>query len=140
MCLIINHRNLKTVTTHKEGKPSNDKTVYKVLIHNNSGKIFSPWRRFRITLNELLVDTSPIKIQKVETSRIVTSGYFHSYTNKNKAISIAKEFNDRFTNLKRTSIFKAIVHKVIIPEGAKYYEGTSNDICSNKIIVTSDTL
>lgn len=124
MCLIINHRNLKTARK--------EITVYKVLLEDSNGVLHAPYRVNTIyKQNKHYKDTKDSVITKdSKGKRTVTAGFIHSCVSKNKAQQFVKLLGERKWTPK---IFKAT-----IPIGSKYYEGTKQDICSKSIIILEE--
>lgn len=144
MCLVINHRNLKTVPTHKDGDESNDKVVYKVLLEKE-GKFISPVRKHPYTLDCDTVDGEEADIKKIKKKgtpeyRIVGKGFLHSMRTIQAAQAYATKVQDQVAKLKNLSSWTVVIHKAIIPEGTKYYEGRNSDICSKTLRVLSEVI
>lgn len=140
MCLIIAHRNLKTIPTHKEGEPRRDRKVYKVLLFDGETYVSPFVKPFKWMLGEVITDLQEpdiraIKMRGVIHHRIVRKGFFHAYTNlKSASDKITKLLSDKFTQKYLNATGKSLVVKeAIIPEGTKYYEGTNGDICAKSL-------
>lgn len=85
MCLRIAHRNLKMIPTHKEGEPSKDRKVYKILLFDGKTYISPFVKLFEWTLDEVITDQQEPDIKTLKDRRIsyrvVGKGFFHAYTN-----------------------------------------------------------
>jgi hypothetical protein len=116
-----------------------DIEVYKILRDDLS----SPSQEFKYEQNKLYstedeekfidyidIDISDELSNKKVTYLKISKGFFHSYMLKKYSVNMMVYFS-YFDNTNRR-LFKAI-----IPKGAKYYIGDV-DICSNKIIITSE--
>ena len=144
MCLIINHRNLKTVPIHKEGSESNDKVVYKILLAKE-GKYISPYRKHSYQLDCDTVDEEEADIKKIKEKnkpefRVVGKGFLHSIRTLQAAQVQATKIQNQIAGLKNLSSWTLEIHKAIIPEGTKYYEGRNSDICSKTLRVLSEVI
>lgn len=131
MCLKIAHRNLKTVPIHKEGKSSNERKVYKVLVVKEE-KFYSPFCNFKWTLGVTYEDPNKPDVKTVKsghrgTYRMVGKGFFHTFTNIKEASKLAEYLANKYP--KHT----IVIHEAIIPEGTKYYEGTCGDLCTKSL-------
>lgn len=130
MCLIINHRNLKTATK--------DIIVYKMLLKDFRGRICSPFRFSKYKFNELKVDDVPADIQKNKKGyRVVTKGFLHAYRTADTA---TKAIEDYTTRNKIPDKHSLVIHKAIIPAGTKYYEGKWQDICAKALTVLEESI
>lgn len=141
MCLIIAHRNLKTIPTHKEGEPCRDRKVYKILLFDGEAYTSPFVKPFKWTLGEVITDPQEPNIQTVKSKkrgwnyRIVREGFFHAYTNPKSASDkvvclLAEEITQKYLSRTRQSL---VIKEAIIPEGTKYYEGTKRDICAKSL-------
>lgn len=140
MCLKIAHRNLKTVPTHKEGEPSKDKKVYKILLTDGEN-FYSPLCKFKWALETVVTDPVEPKIVSVKPKhgvsyRLVTKGFFHAFTVLETVVSRARwlaESENSKTFFSKYPKYSIVIHEAIIPEGTKYYEGTDGDICAKSL-------
>lgn len=66
MCLIIAHRNLKTIPTHKEGEPRRDRKVYKVLLFDGETYVFPFVKPFKWMLGEVITDLQEPDIRAIK--------------------------------------------------------------------------
>lgn len=144
MCLIINHRNLKTVPIHKEGNKSNDKVVYKILLAKE-GKYVSPCRAHFYELDCDTVDGEEADIKKIKRKnspefRVVGKGFLHSMRTIGGARIYAEKIEKQVARFRGLSSWTVEIHKAIIPEGTKYYEGKNSDICSKTLRVLSEVI
>lgn len=139
MCLRIAHRNLKTVPTHKEGEPSKDRKVYKILLFDGKTYVSPFVKPFEWILEEVITDSQESDIQTVKrrgtSYRIVRKGFFHAYTNlKSASNKMMRLLSDKVTQKYLSTTGKSLVIKeALIPEGTKYYEGTNGDICAKSL-------
>ena len=132
MCLITSH------FYHKENSKHNvkclvakeDILVYKCL-DCEDGVYCTPFRYMPIVFtkgkyvyNKVNMGES-VRYCKKDEGAYVYSGV-HAYITKDKAIKVAKEFN----NTNGTSM-----HYAVIPKGSNFYVGQSDDIASNNLIV-----
>ena len=123
---------------HKENSKHNvkclvakeDILVYKCL-DCEDGVYCTPFRympivfiRGKYVYNKVNMDES-VAHRKKDEGAYVYSG-IHAYIAKDKAIKVAKEFN----NTNGTSM-----HYAVIPKGSNFYVGQSDDIASNNLIV-----
>ena len=123
---------------HKENSKHNvkclvakeDILVYKCL-DCNDGEYCTPFQYMPIVFtkgkyvyNKVNMGES-VRYCKKDEGAYVYSG-IHAYITKDKAIKVAKEFN----NTNGTSM-----HYAVIPKGSNFYVGQSDDIASNNLIV-----
>lgn len=137
MCLIIAHRNLKTIPTHKEGCPSKDRKVYKVFLAAGN-KYYSPYCKFKWDLDTVIEDPCEAEVKTIKRKskpsfRIALKGFFHAFTNVENASKLAREFIEKNKELLARKAWSIVILEAIIPEGAKYYEGVKGDICSKSM-------
>lgn len=139
MCLRIAHRNLKTIPTHKEGEPSKDRKVYKILLFDGKTYVSPFVKPFEWALDEVITDQQEPDIKTLKNKRtsyrVVSKGFFHAYTSI-RAVSekMHSLLLDKTTQRYLTRTGKSLVVKeAIIPEGTKYYEGTCGDICAKSL-------
>lgn len=138
MCLVVKNK------WHKEGKPliaEEDFVVFKVLHHNDYGMIVTPFRFCEINfVKGKRVMTSKIKITQ---TRSWTSGYHYHIR---WACSQGLHALLKLPSYHELHLFSIgignnmLVHKAIIPKGAKYFIGTDGDIVSDKMIIYEKTL
>ena len=111
-----------------------DKVVYKVLLKQSDGTLYSPFMDSEYKLNKLYKE--PFIKQFFGTKQCLhkTFGPFwihsHQYFESAKLLVYNKKICENVYNI---SVFKAI-----IPKFTLYYEGIDGDICSKKIILIEE--
>ncbi len=132
MCLVINHRNLKTA--------AKDIVVYKMLLKTKSGELFAPFRvNFKYEQNKLIFDLQEADIKKDDKgNRIVGKGFIHAFRTIAKAKEGVEDYLSRYK--KRTEIngLTLCVYRAVIPKGTKFYEGKEWNICSKSIMILEE--
>lgn len=126
MCLIINHRNLKTA--------KKEISVFKILLKNPKGKYYSPFKHRPLKVNKEILDTEEPEIVKDKKTgvRTVGKGFYHSFMRRDEAMRILNLFKEKNKVPKNCTIG---VYDAIIPIGSKYYEGKYKDICSKSLMI-----
>lgn len=103
----------------------NDVHCYKVLIVKDDD-LCSPYKQYnKWIINELTEDKRPIiKNKKRAGYKVITKGFFHTYSN----LSRAKHFLERYT--KKNKQYKVFIYKAIIPANSRYYSDNCGQYCS----------
>lgn len=102
---------------------------YKILIPVN-GKLVTPYRDFIFNTNVVTKDEAEEHIGEIFGKTEVSSGYFHSFTTKERVLEEIKVIQRKAPKGTTIKVFK-----VIIPEGTLYYVGQRDDICSKALII-----
>ena len=122
-------------TEKRAKRAKHDIVVYKTLLLNSEEKNWMGlymYNMYKFPVGELIVNKEFIgSINKYKQFKLIEGGYFHAFTNKEKAITLKKLNYD-------VSPFCGHVIKTvecIIPKNALYY--TDGEACaSRKLIVT----
>lgn len=132
MCLYTKQEAPKVATEDIE--------CYKVLQKKDS-KWITPYRGYPVKFNEVM-EAEGRKTDNVlilNEFHEVNEGYFHACAN---SLGIYNTYRDVETAYKRQGKkipgFKTF--RAIIPKGSNYYVGARGDICSDKLIITEETM
>lgn len=108
---------------------NNNIECYKILI-SIDGKLITPYRDFIFGINTIVKDEAEEHISEVFGMTEVSSGFFHSFTTKERVLEEIETLQRKFPKGTKLKVFKAI-----IPKGSIYYVGQRSDMCSKALII-----
>lgn len=115
---------------------NNDISCYKILIPVG-GKLFTPYRDFLFTLNEVITDKVEVpELFPMWGSYLIEEGYFHSFQTLDEAKNKLLEIQAGLKKEKRKD--KPKIYHAIIPAGTSYFLGYWGDICSKSLKITKE--
>ena len=113
-------------------------TVWKVLIQENDGRIYTPVQIAKVKLCKKLVNEEEpefIKDYGSQKLKYLASGFFHSFCGKEGAIRYAEELSsyERCSNVNKIFVVKAY-----LPLFTKYYRNETQ--CASRKIYYTDKI
>lgn len=112
-------------------------TVWKVLIQENDGRIYTPVQIAKVELCKKLVNKEEPEFKKYGSHKLkhLASGFFHSYCGKEGAIRYAEDLSsyESFSN-----VSKIFVVKAYLPLFTKYYRNETQ--CASRKIYYTDKI